>query len=142
MAHRIVGQTIARLDGMEKVTGAARYSADVKLPGLCWGKALRSPLPHARIVRIDTSKAKAYPGVHAVITHEDVPKGQAIPRPALAPEPAALELLPERALADAESGPGFGPAVRPADARGEGRTSCKNLQRVSRRCLALRVLAS
>src|SRR5438093_826543 len=73
MAHRIVGQTIARLDGMEKVTGAARYSADVTLPGLCWGKALRSPLPHARIVRIDTSRAKELAGVLAVLTAQDLP---------------------------------------------------------------------
>ena len=53
MAHRIVGQTIARLDGVEKVTGGVRYSGDVTLTGLCWGKALRSPLPSARILRID-----------------------------------------------------------------------------------------
>jgi carbon-monoxide dehydrogenase large subunit len=73
MAHRIVGQRIARVDGIEKVNGAARYSADVTLPGLCWGKALRSPLPHARIVRIDVSKAKALPGVLAVLTAQDLP---------------------------------------------------------------------
>ena len=59
MAHRIVGQPIARIDGIDKVSGAARYSADVTLPGLCWGKALRSPLPSARILRIDTSRARA-----------------------------------------------------------------------------------
>jgi len=73
MAHRIVGQPIGRLDGVEKVRGEARYSADVALPGLCWGKALRSPLPHARIVRIDTSKARALPGVLAVLTAQDLP---------------------------------------------------------------------
>src|SRR5712692_347183 len=73
MAHRIVGQPIARLDGIDKVNGAARYSADVTLPGLCWGKALRSPLPHARIVRVDTSKAKALAGVLAVLTAQDLP---------------------------------------------------------------------
>src|SRR5262245_17781182 len=73
MAHRIVGQPIARIDGIDKVSGAARYSADVALPGLCWGKALRSPLPHARIVRIDTSKATALPGVLAVLTARDLP---------------------------------------------------------------------
>src|SRR3982075_2617878 len=73
MAHRIVGQPIARIDGIEKVSGAARYSADVTLPGLCWGKALRSPLPHARIVRIDASKAKALAGVLAVLTAQDLP---------------------------------------------------------------------
>ena len=73
MAHRIVGQPIGRVDGVEKVRGEARYSADVALPGLIWGKALRSPLPHARIVRIDTAKAKALPGVLAVLTAQDLP---------------------------------------------------------------------
>ena len=73
MAHRIVGQPIGRLDGLEKVSGTTRYSADVALPGLVWGKALRSPLPHARIVRIDTAQARALPGVLAVLTTRDLP---------------------------------------------------------------------
>jgi CO/xanthine dehydrogenase Mo-binding subunit len=70
---RVVGQRIGRLDGADKVTGAARYSADVTLPGMVWGKALRSPLPHARIVRVDAMKARALPGVLAVLTAADVP---------------------------------------------------------------------
>src|SRR5690606_2361211 len=53
-------------------TGAATYAADVILPGELFGKALHSPYAHARIVRIDTSAARALPGVHAVITGEDV----------------------------------------------------------------------
>jgi putative selenate reductase molybdopterin-binding subunit len=73
MAYRIVGQPIARLDGIEKVGGTTRYSADVALPGLVWGKVLRSPLPHARIVRIDTAKARAVPSVLAVLTARDLP---------------------------------------------------------------------
>src|SRR5262247_3919189 len=73
MAHRVVGQPIARVDGIEKVSGAVRYTADVALPGLCWGKALRSPLPHARIVSIDTGRARALPGVLAVLTARDLP---------------------------------------------------------------------
>ena len=73
MAHRIVGQPIGRLDGVDKVSGAARYSADVTVPGIIWGKALRSPLPHARILRIDTTKARALPGVLAVLTASDLP---------------------------------------------------------------------
>jgi putative selenate reductase molybdopterin-binding subunit len=73
MPHRIVGQPIGRVDGADKVSGAACYSADVTLPGLIWGKALRSPLPHARILRIDTSRARALPGVLAVLTAADVP---------------------------------------------------------------------
>src|SRR5439155_766312 len=67
------GQPIGRLDGIEKVSGAARYSADVTLPGIVWGTALRSPLPHARILRIDTSKARALSGVLAVLTAADLP---------------------------------------------------------------------
>ena len=57
--HHVLGQPIARVDGPEKVTGKAKYSADVNLPGTLWGKSLRSPYPHARIVRIDTAAAKA-----------------------------------------------------------------------------------
>jgi len=73
MAHRVVGKPIGRLDGIEKVSGEARYSGDVTLPGLVWGKTLRSPLPHARILRIDTSRAKALAGVLAVLTARDLP---------------------------------------------------------------------
>ena len=73
MAHRIIGKPIGRLDGIDKVSGEARYSGDVTLPGLVWGAALRSPLPHARILRIDTSKATALPGVLAVVAARDVP---------------------------------------------------------------------
>src|SRR6266850_7100106 len=73
MAHRIIGKPIGRVDGIEKVSGEARYSGDVSVPGLVWGKALRSPLPHARIVRIDTSRARAVPGVLAVLTAQDLP---------------------------------------------------------------------
>ena len=67
-----VGTPTPRADGLGKVTGAARYTADVGLPGALWAKSLRSPLPHARIVRIDTSRARALPGVRAVLTSDDV----------------------------------------------------------------------
>ena len=73
MAHRIVGQPFGKLEGIGKVSGQARYSGDVTLPGLIWGKALRSPLPHARILRIDTSRARALPGVLTVLTAQDLP---------------------------------------------------------------------
>ncbi len=73
MAFRVVGQPIVRDEGPAKVTGAARYSADVPLQGALWGKSLRSPLPHARIVRIDTSRAARLPGVRAVLTGADFP---------------------------------------------------------------------
>ncbi len=68
-----VGKAAARTEGPEKVAGKATYAADKMFPRIVWGKAVRSGFPHARIVSIDTSKAKAYPGVLAVIAGEDVP---------------------------------------------------------------------
>ncbi len=70
---RAIGQSVVRGEGPNKVTGKSVYAADVSLPGMLWGKALRSPFPHARIVSIDTEQAKAVPGVHAVITAADLP---------------------------------------------------------------------
>lgn len=67
-----IGRSVTRLDAREKVTGAAMYTADIALPETLWGAALRSPLPHARIVNIDVSRALAVPGVHAVLTGDDV----------------------------------------------------------------------
>jgi CO/xanthine dehydrogenase Mo-binding subunit len=61
-----------RLDGPLKVTGRARYTADLHLPGLLWARFLLSPHPHARIVSIDTSAARRVPGVHAVLTGADI----------------------------------------------------------------------
>ncbi|MFQ5934336.1 MAG: xanthine dehydrogenase family protein molybdopterin-binding subunit, partial [Dehalococcoidia bacterium] len=72
VSYRVIGQPTPRTDGAEKVTGAARYTADVQLPGTLRAKALRSPLPYARIIRIDTARARALPGVHAVLTGADV----------------------------------------------------------------------
>src|SRR3972149_4221019 len=68
-----VGKSVARVDATAKVTGEAVYTADVMLPGMLYGMAKRSPCAHARIVRIDSRKAEALPGVRAVITAEDVP---------------------------------------------------------------------
>lgn len=73
---RVVGKSVARADGLEKVTGRARFAADMSLPGMLIGKVLRSPHAHARIVRIDVEAAKRIPGVYAVITAEDTPKVQ------------------------------------------------------------------
>ena len=72
VSYRVIGQSVPRTDGLEKVTGGARYTADVQLPGTLWAKSLRSPFPHARIRRVDTSRAQKAPGVHAVLTGEDV----------------------------------------------------------------------
>ncbi|MGA3220287.1 MAG: molybdopterin cofactor-binding domain-containing protein [Acidimicrobiales bacterium] len=71
---KAVGANIPRYDGVAHVTAASRFIDDVKLPGMLWAKALRSPLPSARILRLDTAAAEKMPGVHAVITHSDVPK--------------------------------------------------------------------
>ena len=70
---RVVGTRPVRHDGVEKVTGRARYAADINLPGMLYGKILRSPHAHARIVSIDTSKAEALPGVRAVLTGRGLP---------------------------------------------------------------------
>jgi CO/xanthine dehydrogenase Mo-binding subunit len=74
-SYRVIGRPEPRVDGFDKVTGHARYAADINLPGTIWGKTLSCPYPHARIVRIDTSAAKALPGVHAVITGADTRDG-------------------------------------------------------------------
>jgi CO/xanthine dehydrogenase Mo-binding subunit len=68
-----VGISIPRPDGPEKVTGRVQYVADIQAKGLLHAKLLRSPHAHARIVSIDTSAAKALPGVRAVITAKDIP---------------------------------------------------------------------
>jgi xanthine dehydrogenase YagR molybdenum-binding subunit len=69
----VVGQAHPRLEGREKVTGRARYASDVRLPGLLYGRVLRSPYPHALVRSIDISRAEQAPGVHAVICSENVP---------------------------------------------------------------------
>lgn len=71
-AFRVIGKPIPRVDGIEKVTGAAKFAADYSFPGMVWGKVLRSPYAHARIKRIDTSKAERYPGVVCVLTGQDI----------------------------------------------------------------------
>jgi CO/xanthine dehydrogenase Mo-binding subunit len=72
MIYHVVGQPIPRVDNIGKVTGASRYTSDVLLPGTLWAKTLRSPHAHARITRIDTSRAEKAPGVRAVIIGNDV----------------------------------------------------------------------
>src|SRR5215468_1013719 len=68
-----VGKAAPRIEGAQKVSGTARYTADHLLPGTIWGKVLRSPYPHARVVQIDTSRAQSRPGVMAVLTAADMP---------------------------------------------------------------------
>ncbi|KSV72352.1 dehydrogenase [Sinorhizobium sp. GW3] len=71
---KIVGKSVKRDDVLEKVTGEAQYTGDIKLPGMLHGKIKRAAIAHARIKSIDVSKALAYPGVKAVLTHETVPR--------------------------------------------------------------------
>ena len=70
--NKWIGQNTIRPDGADKVTGRAAYAADTTMPGMIWGKVLRSPHPHAIIKSIDTSKAEAHPGVKAVVTAADI----------------------------------------------------------------------
>lgn len=71
--YKYVGTRSIRPDGFDKVTGRANYGADLNLPGMIWGKILRSPHAHARIKKLDVSRAEALPGVMAVATYEDFP---------------------------------------------------------------------
>jgi len=66
-----IGHSTPRVDAVARVTGEAKYTNDIKLPGMLYARVLRSPHPHARILHIDTSEAARLPGVHAVITHDN-----------------------------------------------------------------------
>ncbi len=85
--HSIVGKNLQKVDGFKLVTGRLAFTDDIHLPGMLYGKILPSPHAHARIKRIDTNKAKALPGVRAVLTYQDVPRvphttaGQSWPEP-------------------------------------------------------------
>ena len=65
--------TSRRADAVPKVTGEFAYSSDLHAAGMLWGHTVRSPHAHARILAIDATEARAMPGVHAVLTHDDVP---------------------------------------------------------------------
>ena len=85
--YNVVGKRVTKVDGVKLVTGRPAFTDDIAVPGMLYGKILPSPHAHARIKRIDTSKARALPGVHAVLTYKDVPRvphttaGQAWPEP-------------------------------------------------------------
>ena len=68
-----IGESVLRADGPAKVRGDFIYSSDLHVDGMLWGATVRSPHPYARILSIDVSEARSMPGVHAVLTHEDVP---------------------------------------------------------------------
>jgi CO/xanthine dehydrogenase Mo-binding subunit len=71
MDFRIIGRPVPRSDNVGKVTGEARYTSDVLMPGTLWAKTLRSPYAHARIVRLDVSRAEEAPGVRGVVSGRD-----------------------------------------------------------------------
>ncbi len=68
----VVGSSLRRVDAEEKVTGAARYTGDLVVPGMLYGRVLRSTHPHARIIRVDAAEAERLPGVRAVLTGHDL----------------------------------------------------------------------
>src|SRR5207237_10888392 len=69
---RVVGTSPVRIEGRDKVTGSSKYTVDVSLPGMLVMRVLRSQVAHAELHRIDTERARAIPGVHAVITAQDI----------------------------------------------------------------------
>jgi CO/xanthine dehydrogenase Mo-binding subunit len=71
--YRVIGTRPLRPDGADKVTGKAQFGADIRLSGMLYGRIKRSPHAHARIKRVDVSRAAALPGVHAVVTAADLP---------------------------------------------------------------------
>ena len=77
--YNVVGSRPIRHDGIDKVTGRAKYAADIHPSDLLHGKTLRSPHAHARIKSIDVSKALNYPGVKAIVTSKDLPEVPSIP---------------------------------------------------------------
>lgn len=111
---RIVGTSVRRVDAVEKVTGRAKYAGDLLVPGMLYGKILRSPLPHARIARIETAGAERLPGVVGVLTGTDLSDIDpyyghairdrpvvAIDRVRFAGEPVAAVAAADEATADA-----------------------------------------
>src|SRR3954462_3431238 len=103
--YKIVGTSPVKHDGIDKVTGRAKFGADMFLPGMLVGKILRSPHAHARIKSIDTSAAEKLPGVKAVVTRDDFPECKAgtpggdMSRNAMAREKALYDGHPIAAVA-------------------------------------------
>src|SRR6266581_6334869 len=103
--YKIVGTSPVKHDGIDKVTGRAKFGADLYLPGMLVGKILRSPHPHARIKSIDISAAEKLPGVKAIVTRDDFPEIKAgtpdgdMTRNAMAREKALYDGHPVAAVA-------------------------------------------
>ena len=69
--YSVIGKRPVRHDGIDKVTGKALYGADLNLPGMLYGKILRSPHAHAKIKSIDISAAREHPAIKAIVTSDD-----------------------------------------------------------------------
>ena len=78
-----IGRELPRLEARAKVSGRADYTHNLRVPGMLHGKVFRSTVPHGRIRSIDTAAAQAFPGVHRVVTGEDIRK--LIPEPYYGP---------------------------------------------------------
>lgn len=94
--YSVIGTSPKRLDATEKVTGWGKFTADISLPGMLYGKTKRSPYPHARVLHIDTSRALKLPGVKAILTRDNVPRI----RHAGAPHPRSSSVWPDQYLFD------------------------------------------
>ncbi|MBE7418724.1 MAG: xanthine dehydrogenase family protein molybdopterin-binding subunit [Ideonella sp.] len=95
-ADAVIGESVKRTDVPAKVTGEAKYVADIMLPGLLYARSKRSEVAHALIRRIDTSRALALPGVKAVLTHENVPRILH----AGSPHPRSASVTPDQYILD------------------------------------------
>ncbi|KKM10394.1 nicotinate dehydrogenase large molybdopterin subunit [Clostridiales bacterium PH28_bin88] len=73
----VVGRSVIKSDALEKVLGRSAFAADLRMPGMLHAKVLRSPLAHALVRNIDVTKARALPGVVAILTHKDIPGANA-----------------------------------------------------------------
>ena len=69
--YEVIGKRVLRTDGIEKATGAARYTIDIQLPGMLHARLLTSPYPHASIRSMDTSEAERLPGVRCILRYDD-----------------------------------------------------------------------
>lgn len=99
MGTRYFGERVTRNEDPRLLTGRGTFVDDIRLPGMLHGALLRSPHAHARVLHIDTTKAKASPGVVAVYTRDDLPAVLAEPLPKLIPHPALIHHKTQYALA-------------------------------------------
>lgn len=115
---KLIGHNYTTQDLRAKITGQAKYAEDFRAEGMLFAKLMLSPRPHARVVSIDASRALAMPGVHAVLTYEDLPKpappGGPAPAPGAVPGAAAAGGVPAAGQTAANAPPtGPGAAAAP-----------------------------